>query len=487
MNTPEAPAAPDPVATANAQTNSNVNTAIANTIMGNANETSNLGSVKYNQIGSQQIKDASGNMIDVPQYERITSLSPEQQHLYDQQTQLGSSMNDLAQSQVGRLSDTLGKPLSLDGLPAAANSAQRPDLATSYANGGSIQQNVQLDKASTDFADVGGPQRSLGDTNYSYDAARASDALMNRMQPQIEQDRAALQSRLANQGITPGSEAWRNAMDQQGRGVNDARLGAVMQGYGVANQLFGQNLQAGQFTNSAQQQAYDQARNRGLYGLQATQQNNAAALDAGTFANSAQAQGTSQNAAQAAFGNQAQQQNYSNAQDAANFQNTLRQNAMQEQLALRNQPINEISALMNGGQVTMPQFQAYKPGTVDQTPIGQNIYDSANINSNNWRTQQAASASTLGGLFGLGGSIAGAAGKAGSIASLFAMSDIRLKRDIVRIGTGSIGVPLYSFRYLWDDAPQVGYMAQEVAEVMPDAVAVMPNGFLAVDYAKAVI
>jgi hypothetical protein len=47
------------------------------------------------------------------------------------------------------------------------------------------------------------------------------DALMARYQPQINQDRQALQAQLANQGIMQGSEAYNNAMRTQGQQEND--------------------------------------------------------------------------------------------------------------------------------------------------------------------------------------------------------------------------------------------------------------------------
>lgn len=68
----------------------------------------------------------------------------------------------------------------------------------------------------------------------------------------------------------------------------------------------------------------------------------------------------------------------------------------------------------------------------------------------------------------------------GQLGTLF--SDRMLKRDIRQIGTHPIGIPLYSFKYLWSDAPQVGVMADEVRKVKPEAVG-EKFGFQTVDYA----
>lgn len=70
---------------------------------------------------------------------------------------------------------------------------------------------------------------------------------------------------------------------------------------------------------------------------------------------------------------------------------------------------------------------------------------------------------------------------AGSVAKAFAASDIRVKRDIERIGEMPSGLPVYRFRYLWSDEPQVGVMAQEAMQMFPDAVAEF-SGVLHVDY-----
>jgi hypothetical protein len=61
-------------------------------------------------------------------------------------------------------------------------------------------------------------------------------------------------------------------------------------------------------------------------------------------------------------------------------------------------------------------------------------------------------------------------------------SDIRLKKDVARIGTHPAGFGIYRFKYLWSETPYVGVIAQEVLERVPSAVAVGPGNFLAVDY-----
>ena len=62
-----------------------------------------------------------GQTHQVPRFTQTTTLAPEQQKLYDQQTQLGTSLNNLALSQTQRLADHLGKPIDFSGLPDISN------------------------------------------------------------------------------------------------------------------------------------------------------------------------------------------------------------------------------------------------------------------------------------------------------------------------------------------------------------------------------
>lgn len=63
-------------------------------------------------------------------------------------------------------------------------------------------------------------------------------------------------------------------------------------------------------------------------------------------------------------------------------------------------------------------------------------------------------------------------------------SDIRLKRDIVQVGCLDNGIGLYRYRYKRSDQLFVGVMAQEVANISPDAVLRGPDGYLRVDYGR---
>jgi hypothetical protein len=142
----------------------------------------------------------------------------------------------------------------------------------------------------------------------------ATGLLMNRLNPQIQQGQERLTAQLANQGIAPGTEAYNRALTQQGQQENDLRVQAQLAGSQVQNQMFNQNLQAGQFGNQAlTQQNQNQLANLGFNN--ATGQQGFANQLAGTQANNA-----------------ARQQNY------------------QQALAQRNLPLQQLGAFNQATQ-----------------------------------------------------------------------------------------------------------------------------------------
>lgn len=346
QSAPAAPATPDPYATSAAQTLGDVQSAIANSIMGNADVRTPFGSSTSQQIGTYQIKDAQGNSIDVPKWMQTQTLSPEGQAQLDQQNKLASGTNNLAIGQIDRLGSVLGTPFTGANLPAAQNSL---NLQGSIGSAGQIQ-------------------RSVGADDFSKDRDLVTQALMSRIQPDLDRSQSALDAKLANQGINAGSTAYTDANVAQGRTANDARMQAILAGSQEQSRLFGLDLQKGQFANAAQAQ---------LWG---------------------------QNADQAAFGNNA-------AQMGATFANTARERALQEQLAIRNQPINEVTSLTSGNQITVPQFSQFNGGQIAGSTIGQNIMGSAQMAQNQWNTQAQMAAANNAGIYGLGAAALGAGAK----------------------------------------------------------------------------
>ena len=326
MGKQKAPTPPDPMETSAAQTGTNIGTAIANNTMGMVNQYTPDGSLTYETTGTQSYTDPyTGQTYDLPQYSATTQLSPEQQAIQEQ--------NRAAQ------------------LNLASVANERSDFLQNYLPG---------TEAVTDQID-----------NKLYDMGA------QRLDPRFQQQESDLRSRLAQQGITPGSEAFNREMTNMSQGRNDAYNQLALSGRGQA-------------------------------------------------------------------------------------------------LAEVNQPINQITALLSGSQVSNPNVNMAQPAQIATT-------DNAGlINANyNQRYQGVADANAnksalLGGLF----DAAGAVGSAGITAS-----DARLKSDIVR--TGEInGLGVYEYRYLGSARPQVGLMAQEVIKTKPHAV-IIRDGFAEVNYAEA--
>ena len=87
------------------------------------------------------------------------------------------------------------------------------------------------------------------------------------------------------------------------------------------------------------------------------------------------------------------------ARAAGAFQNQNRQQFINELMQQRNQPLNEISALMSGGQVAQPGSPNWSSYAVAAPDVAGNIYA-----SNAMQNQQ--NNAMMGGLFGLGATAA---------------------------------------------------------------------------------
>lgn len=422
------PSAPDPAKTAAAQTATNQQTALWNASLQNVNQYTPYGSLvytrndtgpTYNEAGyntamqnyqtqlnaynnamQQQsaagmgsglngVKGADGQMTpapvaptapkyadyktgdSVPSYNATTTLSPEQQQLLDSSNRQSIALNRMGEAQLGRIDSNISTPFSFNGLSDAPNSS---DYATNQASG--------------------------------------QDAILSRLNPQFDKDYESLATRLANQGIQVGSDAYNSEMNNFNNTKTDARMQAVLQG---AN-----------YANSTQQAALQR-----------------------------------------------------------------RQQAIQEYTTQRNAPLNELTALTSGTQVTNPSFNntSYQGAApVDYTSLVNNQYQSQLAAAN---AKNASSNSMMSGLFGLGGSaLSGYAGSAAGSAAISALfSDERLKERVIELGKEN-GHNIYEFSYTKDSGLAdtnkrfIGVMAQEVLKIDPDAVVLMDNGFYAVDYNK---
>lgn len=322
MGKPSAPTPPDPNETAGAQTANNIGTAIAQQNLNNVNQVTPDGTLTYNQTGTTTYVDPNdGTTHYIPQYTATQTLSADQQAIKDQQDAANLNFASLAANQSGRIDDLLERPIDLNGLPERVAPATAKPITETYG------------------------------TDFSADRQRVEDALMERMQPGLERDKAALEARLASQGIQLGSEAYSAAMEDYGRQTNDARLSAI--------------LGAGQ----------EQSR---LTGLEAQR---------------------------AGFENAAQSQDYAQRVSWTNAQNANRDAALQEAFATRSQPINEITALLSGSQVQNPNFVSTPQTGVATTDYAGIVGNNYAQEMNAYNQQMASRTSILNNLLGIGGTL----------------------------------------------------------------------------------
>ncbi|MBB5051119.1 hypothetical protein HNQ36_001073 [Afipia massiliensis] len=158
---------------------------------------------------------------------------------------------------------------------------------------------------------------------------------------------------------------------------------------------------------------------------------------------------------------------------------TGRGQANSEIMAERNSPINEISALMSGSQVSAPSFTNTPNTSVGGVDYAGMVNNNFNAQTSQYNTAVGNQNAAMGGMFGLAGTLGSAAMKYGP--GLMAMSDRRLKSNIVRIGTTVLDLPTYEYTIM--GRRERGVMADEVEKVMPAAVGKHWTGYRMVDYA----
>jgi hypothetical protein len=178
---PSAPAAPDYRAAAQETAAGNLEAARTATAANRVNQITPYGNLDYAITG----QDPYGN----PTYTATTSLSNVGQQLLNNQNAASLGLGSTINAALGRVQNTMGQEFN-------------PNLPSTGFN----------------------PSQSY------------QDAYMERLRPQIEQGREALDVKLANAGIPVGSEAYKRAQMAQSQRENDLLLGATTQGFGVGQQ-----------------------------------------------------------------------------------------------------------------------------------------------------------------------------------------------------------------------------------------------------------
>jgi len=381
MGKPSPPPPPDYAGAAREQGVANQAAARQTAVLSNPNIISPYG----NQTVSY---DMASGFDGTPQPTITQTLTPEAQATLEAQQRVQRSLAGLGEQATGTAQRIMGTPFQYTG-PDIQTSVG-PQVAPNYgpaageyglAGGFNADRFGNL-KTDVDLSGVAKMPINAGMT--------AQQAIMNRLQPQLEQRSNALRQNLANQGITLGSEAYNAAMRDESQAQNDLLSQAALQGIGL--------------DMSANQQGYGQALGRaGLYN-QAMGQGYGQGIGAQQLANQAIAQNYGQGTQSAGLYNQAAAQDMNQRLAAAQFGNQAAAQALQQQLGLYNVPLNQITALMSGSQIQAPQFQTYTGGgQIGAAPLAQAATNQGNYDTAAYNARMGA----LSGLYQGIGNIAG--------------------------------------------------------------------------------
>ena len=193
MSSQDPPTPPNPVATAAAQTGTNVSTAVANSMLSAQNQNTPEGNLRYDVTGNFEWKvpqyradlqhpEADGNAIAVaaePGHQDAAGRCQTEPSRHRQQPVVG-------------ITGILGQEMNFGGAPGAGNA----------------QGILGAPQALTSFDPGWGITRSYGAGDFSADRQHVEDALMQRMNPQLAIERSNVEQRLADQGIRYGWQAY---------------------------------------------------------------------------------------------------------------------------------------------------------------------------------------------------------------------------------------------------------------------------------------
>lgn len=206
------------------------------------------------------------------------------------------------------------------------------------------------------------------------------------LDPKFAEQQDTLRTQLSNQGIKLGSTAYDRATTNLGDVQSDAYNRLMLQGRA---QAFGERMGSYDQYMAGRGQDFGQA--MAAYGT--------------NLAGRGQEFGENLSAYGANMG--ARGQEFGELQSIENMMMQRQQQEFSENLASRNQPINEIMALLSGSQVAMPSF-----GSTGGTPIPTTDYAGLMNTAygqewNAYQSQLAQSQDLMGGLFGMLGAFAG--------------------------------------------------------------------------------
>ena len=183
------PVVVNPGATASQQAVYNRDAALEQRALNMVDQYTPDGSVKYEPTETERVKG-------IPDFSVTQTLSPAQQGLHDLSNQAATKYGEIGNTQLDKVRASFEEPFSLASLGAAPTVNEDTRTAT-------------------------------------------RDAMLARLQPQMDRDRGALQTSLINQGFTVGSEGYDSALDEANRAENDLYLGADVAAGNEMSRMYG--------------------------------------------------------------------------------------------------------------------------------------------------------------------------------------------------------------------------------------------------------
>ncbi|WP_428331969.1 hypothetical protein [Novosphingobium sp.] len=249
----KAPNAPDPTATAAAQTASNQQTASYNAALNRVDTTSPLGSSTYTVTGKDPTTGA-------PIYAQNIALSPGQQQLYDTQLNQNNQIASLGNALTGQIGNSIANPLT-----GSATSAT--NASNAYYNKEQAYLQPQQQEQSSDLAAKLASQGIVA----------GSDAY-ERAQGDLSRNQTFSNQQVMDQAVTQGQTAQQQAIQNQSAVINQPynELASLRSGQAVQMPTFQSTAQsnangtdvAGIINNAyAQQVAQSNSINQGLFSL----------------------------------------------------------------------------------------------------------------------------------------------------------------------------------------------------------------------------
>jgi hypothetical protein len=415
------PAAPDYKGAAETQSAASENIATQKTFADRPDQYSPWGSTTWNT--AQSVDPATGK--PVTSWTQQQTLNPELQSALDQQIGLVNQRSNLAGNFMGRVAEDYQQPFNWKDLPGMSQGPNATGTGT-YQTQSYIPQTTGTTNAPA-FAD----QRQ-----------QYTQAMWDAMQPEHQRQTNDTRAMLANQGLTPGSEAYNTELRRLEGNQGLERWNAIQAG-GQEQQRMNQQMLA------QQQQAFGQGATAGQFYNQAGQQQ---------------------------FGQEmgANQQNFNQQLQQSNYQNQLRQQAIAEQAQARGMSLNEMNALLTGQMVQPNQMPSFNQASAGTAP---NYLGAAQMQGQSDMQRYLADQQANAGLWG---GIGQAAGAGASLYALGVFSDVRLKSNIEHVGMHPVGVPIYDYDIF--GRRERGVMAQDLLHVRPDLVLMHPSGYLMVNY-----